>query len=97
MKQLTLEEARANPGLIVIVEFSVSWQRDPKKGAVAFGQQSEDTLTLQSLVNPEASEIIYSSDIKSITSTGEYAFTPVLAKRTIRDTIFDFTDEIEKL
>ena len=97
---MELEEAKANPGLIVEIEFSVSWQRDPKKGAIAIGQQSEDTLTLQSLVNPEASEIIYSSDIKSITSTGEYAFTPVVAKRTkrtIRDSIFDFTDEIEKL
>ena len=93
---MNLEEAKSNPGLIVIVEFSVSWNRDPKKGAIAVGQQSDDTLTLQSLVNPEASEIIYSSDIKSITSTGEYAFEPKLSK-TIRDTIFDFADEIEKL
>ena len=97
---MNIEEAKANPGLIVEIEFSVSWQRDPKKGAVARGQQSEDTLTLQSLINPEASEIIYASDIRSITSTGKYAFEPVLAKRTkktIRDDIFDFADEIEKL
>jgi len=94
---MNLEEAKSNPGLIVEIEFSVSWQRDPKRGAVAIGQQSDDTLTLQSLVNPEASEIIPISQIKSITSTGEYEFEPVLAKRTIRDTIFDFADEIEKL
>jgi len=92
---MNLEEAKSNPGLIVEIEFSVSWQRDPKRGAVAIGQQSDDTLTLQSLVNPEASEIIPISQIKSITSTGEYAFEPKLSK--IRDTIFDFADEIEKL